>query len=108
MDKKQLKEAYKQYRPEMGVYAIENAEQGICYLEAAADLKASMNGARFKLDGGMHKDRALQDAWKQSGGDGFQLAVLEVLPYDEKDAGKTDYTEELALLKAIWEEKIQK
>ena len=37
----------------------------------------------------------------------FEIEVLELLKYDE-DNSKGDYTEELEILKYIWDEKLNK
>jgi hypothetical protein len=37
----------------------------------------------------------LQKLWNQHGGSAFEIGVLVVLPYDEKDKEKEDYTKEL-------------
>jgi hypothetical protein len=94
-------------KPEMGIFMIRPKEAEKCYLQATGDLRGVMNGALARLNGGMHPCRELQKEWSEQGGENFEMEILQRLPYD-KDESKTDYSEELALLKMIWEEKLQK
>lgn len=103
--KKELKQQYKQMRPEMGVFIVRSSHNNKCYLEAVPDLKTRMNSTKFKLAAGMHPQQELQKEWKKCGGVGFTMEVLEYLPYD-KDESKDDYTQELAVLQMLWEEKL--
>ena len=47
----------------------------------------------------------MQRDWKQYGEEAFEFKVLEYLKYDEKD-DKSDYGEELEILKMMWLEKL--
>jgi hypothetical protein len=89
----------------MGLFVIRSQVNGKCYLEAAADLKGKINSTRFKLDYGNHPNKELQREWQEYGEANFSIEVLEKLEYDKYET-KTDYSEELALLKMIWEEKL--
>lgn len=105
--KKELKLQYKQMKPEMGVFIIRSKVCNKFYIEAASDLKGKINGARFKLEAGIHPNKELQKAWKDQGEENFSIEILEYLQYD-KDETKTDYSEDLALLQMEWEEKLRK
>lgn len=76
-------------------------------IEATSNLKGKINGTKFKLNSGGHPNKELQKEWKEHGEEAFSIEVLENLEYD-KDESKTDYSEELALLQMIWEEKLKK
>ena len=89
----------------MGIFIIRSRVTGKCCLQAARDLKGAMNGAIFKLGAGGHPNRELQKEWQEQGAQNFTAEALETLAYD-KDESKTDYSEELALLQLIWEEKL--
>lgn len=78
-----------------------------CYIEATQNLKGAINGAKFKLDAGVHPNRELQREWKEFGEDQFIIEILENLEYEEDDS-RTDYKEDLALLQMIWEERLSK
>lgn len=103
--KKELKEQYKQMKPPMGVFLIRSMFSNKCYIGSAQNLRSAINGARFKLEAGAYPNRELQKAWKEFGGENFKIEILEQLEYD-KDDSKTDYTEDLALLQIIWQEKL--
>ncbi|NLP36613.1 MAG: GIY-YIG nuclease family protein [Firmicutes bacterium] len=104
--RKELKAMYKQMKPEMGLFLLQSKTTQKCYLEGTQDLKGSINSAKFKLNFGNHPKKELQQDWKKYGEADFTIEVLETLQYD-KDETKTDYSEELAILKFLWEEKLQ-
>lgn len=105
--KKELKLQYKQMKPQMGIFIIRSKVNNKCYLQATQDLRGVMNGAKVRLMGNMHPYKELQMEWTEYGPENFAIEILENLTYD-KDESKTDYTEELALLQMIWEEKLTK
>lgn len=105
--RKELKQQYRQMKPQMGVFAIRSNSSSKCYIEGTQDLKSALNSARFKLEFGNHPNRELQQEWKEYGETDFVFDVLDVLEYHD-DESKTDYTEELALLRMMWKEKLSK
>ena len=108
MDKarrKELVEQYKRQKPDMGIFIIRPKGGGKCHIQSAPDLRGVMNGALMRLESGQHPVKELQQAWNEYGADHFTMEVLETLAYD-KDETKSDYTEELALLQMLWEEKL--
>ena len=48
--KKELKEAYKNYRPEMGIFVIRHIETGKTFLEATNNIKGKINSDVFQLN----------------------------------------------------------
>lgn len=90
----------------MGIFRIQSRTSGNCYLYATPDLKSLMNRYRFQLGAGSHPDRALQAEWNERGGGDFDFEVLERLDYD-KDESRADYSEDLELLRLIWEDKLK-
>lgn len=105
--KKELKLQYKQMKKPMGIFILRSKVNNKCYIQSTQDLKGVMNGTIVRLEGGMHPCKELQKEWKEYGSDNFSIEVLENLEYD-KDESKTDYTEDLAIMKMIWEEKLTK
>jgi len=103
--RKELKELYKRMKPEMGIFIIRSNSNNKCYIDSTKDLKSALNSTKFKLEAGSHPNRELQKDWRENGEKGFTIEILEKLEYD-KDESKVDYSEELALLKMIWEEKL--
>lgn len=105
--KKELIEQYKRTRPAMGIFIIRCKANNKCYIQTTQNLRGVMNGAMARLGGGFHPNRELQKEWQEFGAENFTREILENFEYD-KDESKTDYTEELALLQMIWEEKLAK
>lgn len=103
--RKELKQQYKLTKPDMGIFIIRCLKSKRCYLQTAQDLRGVMNGAKARLNSNSHPYRALQQDYNLLGAEQFSMEILENLPYD-KDETKTDYSEELALLQMIWEEKL--
>ena len=103
--KKELIEQYKLTKPQMGIFIIRCKMNNKCYLQTTQDLRGVMNGTLARLSRGFHPNAELQKEWKELGPENFTIEILEHLEYD-KDETKTDYAEELALLKMIWEEKL--
>lgn len=107
MRKKKLLMEYKYRKPEMGVFVFECISTGKSYIGCDHDTKATINSNRFKLVGGMHRNKNLLNDWKNHGESSFSIRVLEVLIYDKKDEAKTDYTKELEALRDKWINKVE-
>lgn len=106
--KKELKDQYKQMRPEMGVYEYRCLETGKVYLGASNDLKGTRNSITFQLKSGAFlSNPRIQRDWKEYGQDGFQIAILERLEYEKDDEGSRDYTQDIIALKELWREKLE-
>ncbi len=105
--KKELKEMYKQIKPDMGIIVVQSKINNKYYLETTQNLKGKVNSIRFQLkSGGFRANEQLQKEWKQYGSESFEIKVLENLEYD-KDESKSDYSEELEIMKSIWDEKLK-
>lgn len=105
--KKKLQAEYKLMKPDMGIFAVINKSADKYFLEATANLKGRMNSVQFQLKAGNNPNKELQKDWRELGVDKFEIKILEQIEYDE-DESKTDYTEDLELLKMIWVEKLTK
>lgn len=105
--KKELMEQYRQARTQMGVYCVRCADGAPVYLGASQNLPAIFNSYRFQLQNKAfpHNRRLLAD-WQACGPEGGAFEVLEVLEYDKDNELKTDYHEDLAVLKEFWREKL--
>lgn len=104
--KRELKEQYKQFKPEMGLICARCKVNGKVYIEATNRTKASMNKLLFTLKLGSNRCEELQKDWKEFEEGSFELEVLENLEYDEKDPDR-DYSEDLEILKLEWVEKFK-
>jgi hypothetical protein len=104
--KRELKEQYKQMKPDMGLFIIKAKDSGRYHLEGTQNLKGKMNSLLFQLKMGSSYYKELQKDWKEKGEDNFIVEIVEKLEYDKDDEAKTDYTDELELLKMIWQDKL--
>ena len=105
VDKKELKEKYKQMKPDMGVFSYKCLPTNKVYLGYGQSVKANINSLTFQLNlGNYNINKNLQKDWKEYGEKNFEVTVLELLEYD-KDETKTDYTEDLRILQAFCSEK---
>lgn len=106
MNRKELLEQFKASKPEMGIVAVKNPSGEIIHIEASSNTQGIINRTKFQLGAGMHSNRRLQQEWNASGGEGIILEVVDVLPYD-KDESKTDYSDDLEILRLMWVEKLR-
>ena len=88
-------------KPDMGVFIIKSNFSNKCSIEHSR-FKRTINNTKFKLNFGNHPNRELQKEWKEYGASSFTIEILENLKYD-KDETKTDYSEDLDILRMIWE-----
>ncbi|MFZ5969871.1 MAG: GIY-YIG nuclease family protein [Bacillota bacterium] len=105
--RKELKQKYKEMKTPMGAVIIKNTINNKAFIDVSTDIKSIINRHRFQLTMGVHRIKELQRDWREYGEEAFVFEVLESLEYDEKEE-KTDYTEELTILKMIWIEKLSK
>lgn len=102
--KKELKEQYRQMKPQMGIVIFECLPTGKAYLACSKDTKGTLNSKLFQLENGSCFAKNMQADWRQYGAKGFDMRVLEQLEYD-KDEIKTDYTEDLQALRELCRER---
>jgi hypothetical protein len=103
----ELKQAYKEKPPEMGVYAVRNRANGKVLVGTSVNLPGMLNRVRFQLvHGGYRTHPALQEDWNRYGADHFTFEVLDVLPPSEEPR-TTDPKEELQVLEALWLERLR-
>jgi len=67
-------------------------------------LPARLNRCKAELKMGSHRNRVLQDEWKQFGSEDFEIKELEIL--EPADDPGYDLTEDLHVLEELWLEKI--
>lgn len=93
--KKQLRELYKNRRPDMGVLDIACAEAGAHFLFISRDAANGFNRHRFQLEAGMHPNKALTALWKQYGADGFAFRTAGLIEYDDPSEDTSEKLEDL-------------
>jgi hypothetical protein len=102
--KKELKQQYKEMDISAGVFQIRNIKNQKIYIASSANLNA-MNGQRFQLEAGLHRNKMLQQEWQEFGAEAFVFEVLEVL--EKKEDGYFDIKDALKKLEAEWVERLQ-
>lgn len=85
MNKKELKQSYKDGPTTAGIYLIANRQTGHKLLASAANAQGVLNRHLFELKFGQHRNKALQQAWNQYGESAFEFSVLEKVKPDEKN-----------------------
>ncbi|MCI9120186.1 MAG: GIY-YIG nuclease family protein [Oscillibacter sp.] len=93
--KRELREAYKNRHPEMGVIAARCVPAGALFLAPVQDIPARLNRLRFQLSAGNCGNRKLQALWNRYGQEAVALEVLKRLEYEDP---AEDHTEELEML----------
>ncbi|MCB0637846.1 MAG: GIY-YIG nuclease family protein [Lewinella sp.] len=84
--KKDLKEAYQQRKPTMGVFQIRNTVNGKVLLDGSLNIRAKWNRIRTELKFGTHRNKALQQDWNTQGEADFEFSVYATLEVKEGEA----------------------
>ncbi len=105
IDKKSVKQAYRNIVQEKGIFAVTNKKNGKVFLVGSMNLYNIAERARFRLNMGNYPNEQLLKDWKAIGEDSFTLEILEKLPL--KDDPAYDYDEDLKILEMIWVGKYQ-
>jgi group I intron endonuclease len=103
--KKEIKQEYKDRKKPAGVFQVKNIVNGKVLLGSSLNLEGPLNGHKFMLSIGRHRNKMLQEEWNEYGADKFVFEILEVV--EVKDDPGFDLDDELTLLEQIWLEKLQ-
>ncbi len=76
---------YKERKPAPGIYAVRCTASGECWVGRAPNLATIQNRIWFTLRQGLHRDPALQSAWRTHGAEAFTFEIAEEL--DEEELG---------------------
>ena len=95
--------AFKERKAVSGVFVVRCAANGEAWVGASRQLEAQQNSLWFSLRHRAHINRALQAAWNVHGPDGFAFEILETLPADLSDLGRSDALKARA---AAWRERL--
>jgi hypothetical protein len=105
IDKKGLKNQYKQTLQPMGVYQIKNTINGKVFIGNSKNLKGALNSNMFQLKSCLHPNRELQKDFTELGEEKISFKIVDYLePKKEPDY---DYTDDLIVLEEVWLEKLQ-
>jgi hypothetical protein len=100
----ELKRAYKESTPAMGVFVIRNLRNGRFLLHAARNLQGGMNRLKVEVTPSTNPNVELLADWRAMGPEAFEIRVLDEL--EPKDEPGWDPGDDLEELKAIWREKL--
>lgn len=103
IDKKQLKQQYKERKPPMGCFSLTCLPGGTHYIGCTKNLDAARNSLLFRLNvGALQNYPELQQHYTIFGSEQVVFSVLEELEYKED---VDSYDEELQTLKALYLER---
>lgn len=103
--RKELNREYLQRPKPAGVFQVKNTANGKVLLGSSLNLNGALNGHKFTLKIGSHRNKVLQGDWDRYGAEAFVFDVLEVVQVREDPNFKLG--DEMTLLEMIWLEKLQ-
>jgi hypothetical protein len=103
--RKELNREYQERPKPAGVFQVKNTANGQVLLGSSLNLEGALNGHRFMLKTGSHRNKELQADWNEYGADKFVFEILEVVQV--RDDPNFNLSDELTLLELIWVEKLQ-
>ena len=77
--KKDVKREYKERTKEAGIFQVKNIANGKILLGSSLNVEGPLNGHKFILTIGKHRNEALQKEWNEFGPDKFVFEILEVV-----------------------------
>lgn len=83
MNRKELKQNYKNALTTAGVYLIKNTDTGMCLMQSAKNLKGIINRHLFELKYSQHRNVRLQQDWNTFGEGSFEFSVIKTVKPDE-------------------------
>jgi group I intron endonuclease len=103
LNKKELKQNYKQTERPIGVYQIVNLKNEKVFIGSSMNLDGIKNRNFFQLKLNGHPNKALQKDWNEFGEENFEFEILEEIEPREG----LDYEKELEFLEDLWLENKQ-
>jgi hypothetical protein len=103
--RKELNREYQERPKPAGVFQVKNTANGRILLGSSLNLDGALNGHRFMLKTGSHRNKELLSDWNEYGADNFVFEILEVV--DVRDNPNFNLSDELTLLEMIWLEKLE-
>ena len=103
--KKDIVREYKERKKLAGVFQVKNTVNGKMLLGSSLNLEGPLNGHKFMLTVGSHRNKVLQKEWNEYGPDKFVFEILEIVKV--KEDPHFNLSDELELLEQIWLEKLQ-
>lgn len=91
---KELKAAYKQLKPVMGVFQVQNKSSKKVLIEGSTNITSKWNRHLAELKLGNHRNKALQNDWNRLGEENLIFSIIEILDDQETQ----DVKKEIAVL----------
>lgn len=105
MDRKALKQQYKEAVRPAGVFRVVHQPSGRTLLGTSIDVPSMLNRQRAQLRMGGHPNRTLQRDWNADGPDAFIFEIMDTL--DPTDQPGYDPSDGLRLLEELWRERLR-
>lgn len=105
MDRKALKDAFKNRKTKMGVYQIRNLQTNRIFVGSSLDLDAIWNRHRLQLNMGNHPNAALQTDWNTLGEQQFAYEIVAEIKQAEDIPA--DMSKEVKLLEQLYLEELK-
>jgi hypothetical protein len=105
MNKKELKNQYKQTLRPMGIFQIKNLVNGKIFIGRSKNLNGKLNSIKFQLEMGSYMDKILQEDFNKFGDKNFLFETIDIL--EPKQDPEYDHTDDLLTLEEMWLEKLQ-
>lgn len=103
--KEELKAAYNNIKPRIGVFQIRNTINGKIYIEASTNLDKIWNRHRVELNFGNHRNASLQKEWNAFGEANFTYEILSEMKQEEN--ATVDYSKEAKQLAKMFIDELQ-
>lgn len=102
--KKELKQEYRNLKPQMGVFLIRNRSNNKIFIDGHTDISARSNRHKAQLRFNSHKNKELQHDWNEIGADQFEIEIISELKYEEN---KEDYSKDVQELIEMYKDELQ-
>lgn len=83
INKKEIRNAYKQQKFRAGIFQIRNLQNAKCFLQSTQDLDKAFNSDLFQLKAGLHQNKELQKDWNLLGSEAFACEIVDELKLKE-------------------------
>jgi hypothetical protein len=105
IDKKKLRNEYKNTIHPKGIFILRNNQNGRVFLGSSLNLNGIYGKNKLVLSMGGHLNKQLQNDWNTYGENAFTYEVLETLEIQEDKS--YNYDEDLKILEMLWLDKFQ-
>ena len=105
IDRKELKNEYKNQKQPAGLFAVRNKPENKLFIGTSLNLPAKLRGITFELETGSHAFQNLADDFNRFGKEQFEIFILDQI--EVKDETNQELRSELETLEKMWIEKLK-